>query len=110
MTIRPGQLCRKVILCKPSANTQKGEYGEPVKTFVDGPKVSARIRQNGGREFYAAQQLNSEISTEVVIRYRPEITSAYQIKRGSVLYEVVAPPVDLYDQRRYLILSCKVLS
>ncbi len=49
-------------------------YGEEIETWKKKATIWAGKRDFRGKEFFAAQQLNAEVSGVFCIRYRPDIT------------------------------------
>lgn len=108
MRIRSGQLNRRVGILAPAA-VNDSKYGKsPSAGHSNIGKVWARMRWTGTKEIYEAQKRNSEVSLELVIRYRKDITSAHKFKFGDVAYEVEGEPIDVGDRRKWLKILCKV--
>jgi len=53
----------------------KDAYGAVTETWISVGKVRAGIYQLSGREYFAAQQINSEINAKLVIRYLGGLTT-----------------------------------
>jgi SPP1 family predicted phage head-tail adaptor len=64
--------------------------GGIVQTWSDVVTVRAEVRALSGREFFAAQQVNSEISVKIRIRYRTGIDSTMRAVHGSDIYDIQA--------------------
>lgn len=66
------------------------------------------------REFWAAQQIQSEITTRIRIRYRPGLNAKlrvlHQRQAGSPTaidrYDVDGPPIEVQGERREIYLMC----
>jgi SPP1 family predicted phage head-tail adaptor len=77
-------------------------------------KVAAAIEPLSGREFVAAQQINSEASVRVTIRWRPGIESSMRVVHESYpgspaltdIYDVLAALADPVINRRWITLLC----
>ena len=59
-----------------------------------------------GREFFAQQQVQSEATTRIWIRYRTGITADMRAVLGSRVFSLVAPPIDWRDRHEFLQLMC----
>jgi len=62
-----------------SATTARDAYGREVETWSTYATVWASISNLRGRERWAAQEHHPEIDTSIVIRYRPDVTSAHRV-------------------------------
>lgn len=59
-----------------------------------------------GREFISAQAVASEVTTRVVIRYRPGITAADRVNHEGRIYNIVSV-IDKRSQHDELQLMCR---
>ena len=59
-----------------------------------------------GREFIAAQAAQSEVTTRVVIRYRPGITPADRVVHDGRIYNIVSV-IDVRSGNDELVLMCR---
>lgn len=91
---------------------------QPVKDAIGGVIVSyqpqgclwAEINPVSGRAFLAASQPQAEVTAEIIIRYRSDITESTRLQEtieGAALYEVVAALPD--NKRTRLKLMCKTV-
>ena len=69
--------------------------GQQSTTWSDLFTDRADIRPMSGRELFAAQAVQSEVTTKVTMRYRPEwsvgkTTAAYRIRYGARIFDVHA--------------------
>lgn len=88
--------------------TTQNSFGEQIETWSDVVTCKASIEPLIGREFYAAKQINSEISVKIRIRH----SSSHQIKPnmiavyGTRIFEIIS--VSNYkEQNRETLLMCK---
>ena len=82
--------------------------GDRVDAWVEIAKVWANVAPLNGREFYLAQQVNSEITTRITIGYRSGITAKqHRVVYGSQTYDIVSPPINPEMRNRDLVLMCK---
>lgn len=63
--------------------------GEPDASWADVATVYASIEPLRGRELLVAQQINSEVTGTIRVRYRAGLTSADRIKFGTRYYDVL---------------------
>ena len=68
--------------------TRDATTGEQVETFTAYANVWAGKRDLRGREYFAAQQVNSEISTVWQIRYRSDVLATDRIAVDGTEYEI----------------------
>lgn len=57
--------------------------GAPLEAWSDYATVWAEIEQTGGREFYAAKQINSKLTHEIRIHYNAAIVSSMRVVWGT---------------------------
>jgi SPP1 family predicted phage head-tail adaptor len=82
------------------------EVGNQIETWIDYQTVWAAMAPISGREYYAASQINAEVSSKFLFRYLPEITPDMRILFGSRVFEVVSV-MDVEGRKRLLELLCK---
>lgn len=88
--------------------------GEIVRDYENVVEVWGSIEPVSGREFVAAQQINSEITTRIVIRWRKGVEATNRILHSQDydsppvvdVYDVVAPLADPVVNRRWITLLC----
>lgn len=66
------------------------ELGQPLDGWNALGSCWASVRPLMGREFISAQAVQSEVSTRVVIRYRPGITAADRVVHDGRIYNIVS--------------------
>ncbi|QQK75091.1 phage head closure protein [Salicibibacter cibarius] len=81
------------------------ENGRYEEEFVSYHKCWARVHPLSGSEKFAAQQIESELTHRVEIRYFPGIRPQQVIKYGSRTFEIEAV-IDLDEQHREMHLDC----
>lgn len=67
----------------------KNGYGEIIEKWVDIKTVWAEIKPVSGNQFFAAKQINSEISHNVYIRYRADLKPSMRIKYKERVFEIL---------------------
>lgn len=81
-------------------------YGEEIETWATNATVWARVEPLNSRDFYAEQQLNSEVTGKIYLRYRTDVTEKDRFVFDSETYEIVGQPINPNMEKRWLI--CKV--
>ena len=87
--IPTGEMDKRVQLQSPVVS--KDTSGGADKTYTTYATVWARIRSLSGKEFLAAQQVASDISHEITIRKREDVTAADRVQEGARFYDIQAP-------------------
>ena len=109
--INPGELRHRIVIQKPS-DIQNG-YGEieinTNENWTDVATVRAGIYPISGKEFFAAETVNSEITHKVKIRYIEGLTSNMRIKFDERYFKIISPPIDFQEKNIELQLLCKEL-
>lgn len=70
------------------------------------PNVFGRVRPLQGSERFRAQAVDSELSHEVTIYYRSDVTAKMAFLHEGRRLVIVGPPVDPEEQHRYLLCYC----
>lgn len=85
-------------------------FGDPLladdSQWKDVATVWAAIDPISGKEFYAAEQSQSEVSHKVRCRYRHGITSAMRIKYGSRTFSILSV-IDWEERHESLLIMSK---
>ena len=105
--MQAGKLRRRVTIQYPSDT--RNDIGEPITqwlTFAE--SVPAAIEPLNGREFFAAQQEQSTVTTRIRIRWRPGVTDLMRIVHSTEIYDIEAVLPDQHSGRRELNLMCKM--
>ena len=100
---RIGILDKRVELQAPTKTQDaRGEYTEEYCTVG---RAWAGFRALAGRDLLEAQQIHAEVTHEVTIRFRPDITEQWRIRRGSRTFHIRGAPIDPDESRRWLMLT-----
>lgn len=85
--INAGDLDKRVIIQYPALS--RDSYGAETQTWTDLVTVWAGIITDSGREFFAAQKINSEVTAVIKIRYRADIKTTMRIKYGNRFFDIL---------------------
>lgn len=108
--INPGEFRHIVTFQKPKGN--QNDYGEEIKGFIEWEDIhTARVAiyPVSGREFFAAETVNSEVTHKINMRYIPGITSEMRIKFGNRIFKLESPPINFQEKKIMLQILCKEL-
>lgn len=84
--MRAGQLDNRITIKRRVLT--KNAHGEDVVTYEDHVTVWSKKSDLRGKEYFAAQQVNSDITTEFTIRYRGDVLYTDRIQDGSLSYNI----------------------
>lgn len=102
--INAGQLDKRMILQAPTI--ARADDGAETITWTTLATIWAGIRTLRGREYWQAQQVNSDVTHEVLIRYRARLSPRFRlIFEGRTLEILSIQNAD--EGRTDLILLCK---
>ncbi|MBV2138577.1 MAG: phage head closure protein [Candidatus Thiodiazotropha sp. (ex Ctena orbiculata)] len=104
MGIISGRLKYRIQIQQPDVN--RSTAGEPVKNWVKFAEVRADIYDINGREFFGANQVNSEVTTKIVMRFKKGITPDMRVIHGTDIYQIVAV-LNQSNSRQPTMLLCK---
>ena len=108
--INPGELRHKITIQK--LNNSQNDYGEvdvnAHTTWSDVTVVRAGIYPISGKEFFAAETVNSEITHKVKIRYFEGITPNMRINFNNRIFSIESI-INFQEKNVELQLLCKEL-
>lgn len=108
--IDPGKMRHRITF--QTFTGEQDAYGDPLQAddsnWVDVVSLWASIDPISGREFYAAEQRQSEVSHKIRCRYYPGLTTAMRIKSGKRIFEIAAK-IDWEERHESLLIMCKEL-
>lgn len=102
-----GKLRHRIRLQKP--HSRPNDYGASVAEWHDVHHVWAEVQPLSSREFFAAQQIHSEATTQIWLRYLPDIDHTMRVIFGSQTFEIVSV-INYQSRNRTLLLQCKELT
>jgi len=81
-------------------STGRDSYGQPTTTWTTFATVRAAVEPLRGREFFSADQFNSEVTARIRIRYLSGVTAAMRVSFESRLYNIKAiiDPEEKHDE------------
>jgi SPP1 family predicted phage head-tail adaptor len=85
--MRAGGLDRRVTLQRFTVTTD--DYGEEIQTWSDLATVFAEVRQQSGREFFAAAQEQAARLVVFFIRWFPGLTVLDRVSYADTLHDIV---------------------
>lgn len=91
--MKPGKLDQRITLQR--RLEERNDIGEAVITYVNAAIVWASVEPLSGRELYAAQQTQSEVTTRIRIHWRRGVSERMRV-RHVVSYES-PQQVDVYE-------------
>ena len=99
-----GRLNKRVTIQE--RTTIPNELGEPVVTWVNvATDIAAAVEPLQGRELFAAQQTQSEVTIRVRIRYRAGIKTAMRVLYGARTLDIQSV-IDPLERHAELQLMC----
>ena len=88
------------------ALNSRDSYGASTQewvTFLSG--IRASVEPLAGKEFFAAQKIDAEITHSLNIRYRTGIKPSMRVKFGTRYFDIKSV-IDVKEQRKELHLMC----
>ena len=102
--MRAGNLRHRIKFQRPPGELD--EYNEPEGDWVDVTNVWADVKGLNGKEKLVALQVQGEITHEITIRYRTDITPDMRAVCGTRIFDIT-PPVDPDGRKCELRILCK---
>lgn len=103
--MQAGRLRHRVLL-QHAVKTQSSSTGAVTESWVDVATIRAEVVASSAREFVAAMATQSEVTTRITVRYRPEISNKYRILFRGKIYNIEGVLPDPDSGREYLTLPC----
>lgn len=101
---------RQSVTIQSRTNDDQDSVGQPQDPWRGVVTVRAAIEPLNGREYFSAQQVVSDVTTRITIRYRPGITTANRVVahfgNDDVNYDIL-DVIDTEMQHREIQLMCK---
>ncbi|WGE81829.1 phage head closure protein [Actinobacillus equuli subsp. haemolyticus] len=101
-----GKLRHRITLQK-QTNVQN-DYGAFVSQWQNVATVWAEVKPVAGREYFSAQQVQSEVTTQIWMRYRHGIEPTMRVEHNGKHYEIVSV-LNYQGLNKALQLMCKDL-
>ena len=104
MAVTAGRMRHRVTIQEPVV--ARNGYGEAITTWTAVATVWASVEPISGREYFAAEHMQSEITHRVKLRYRSGITSEMRVLYGTRLLRIESV-IDWRERREELHLMCQ---
>lgn len=114
--MEPGELIHKVTIERPIAGANRNARGGITEQYEPWlVNIWAEVREQGPVARWAAQQVQSSITTKIRIRYRPGITAKMRVRwehgeGGSPtrveLFAIEGPPIPVEGRTNEIWLMC----
>ncbi|WP_438455423.1 phage head closure protein [Vreelandella venusta] len=103
--MRSGKLRHRCIIERPTQQ-QDPNTGEMIRDWEEVTKAWMGIEPLSARAFIAAQAAQSEVTGQLVMRYRPglQVDSTMRVRKGSTIYNIEGMLPDNRSGREYLTL------
>ena len=106
--IDPGKMRHRITFQQFSGTLD--DFGDPLQAdddnWADVATTWAAIDPISGREFYAAEQSQSEVSHKIRCRYRTGLDTAMRITYGKRRFKIISL-IDWEERHESLLLMCK---
>ena len=83
-----GKLRHRITLLKQV--NEVNDYGASVQSWRTVATVWAEVRPLSGREYFSAQQVQSEVTTQIWLRYIDGIKPTMKVKFGKREFEIIS--------------------
>lgn len=101
--MNPGQLRHRITIQQPTETVD--QYKRPTTGWADYATVWAAVEPLRGREFLLAQNINTELTIRVRIRYLRGVTPGMRVKYGDRIFDIQSV-IDLEERHREMHLMC----
>lgn len=105
MPIAAGRLNKRVVL--QTSSVTRTASGGATTTWADTATVWAAIRPLTGSERFHAQRVSASLTSEVEIRYRPNVVAQQRFKYGTRFFYITQPPINENSRNERLVCLCE---
>jgi SPP1 family predicted phage head-tail adaptor len=99
-----GKLRHKIIIQEYSAS--RDSFGAEVQNWTDKASVFASVTPVSGKEYFAAQQWNAEVTTKITMRYLSDISPKMRVLFDNRIFEILSV-LNFEERNIELNLMCK---
>ena len=99
-----GKLRHKITIQEYSAT--RDSFGAQIEGWNDKASVFASVTPICGKEYFASQQLNAEVTTKITIRYLAGITPKMRVMFGNRIFDILSV-LNFEERNIELNLMCK---
>ena len=103
--MKVGRLRHRITL-QELIETQDSDGAVEEEWFTVGNGISAEIIAMSGREFVAAQAVQSEVNTRIKLRFRPGLKAKMRVLHRGAVYNIAAVMPDPDSGIRFVTLLC----
>lgn len=96
MPIDAGKLDKRIIIQSNTVATGAG--GAMTDAWTDDATVWCQFMTATAREFMAAQQVNSDVTHVLKLRWRAGVTASHRLKFGTRILNIEGPPINVGEQ------------
>ncbi|WP_144394834.1 phage head closure protein [Pleionea sediminis] len=100
-----GKLKRRAVFLRPVKTENR--LKEIETQWEVSTQAIVRLSPMSSKEYFANVQAKASITHKIVMRYQPGITALMKVMMDGRHFEVMAPPIDVSDRHRELILLVK---
>ena len=104
--MKAGKLRHQVTLQR--NRPEQNLLGEPLPNWIDyATDIPAEVAPLVGKEFYGAQQINTELTTRVRLRWRSDVKAGDRVAFKERLFLIATPPINVQEKNHELVLMCR---
>lgn len=90
--LEAGKLRHRITILQPDSE-QDSDTGEMETVYTELDTVWASWEPLSVKDFIASQSIQNNISVRSMIRYRNDISPNFRVRKNSVDYDIVGPPL-----------------
>lgn len=104
MTISAGQLRHRIAI--EEFTTTRDSMGGTIEAWTTFAPAWAAVEPLNGREFFAAEQVNAEVSHRVTMRYTPGVKTKMRVNHGG-RFLLIEAALNIGERNQELQLMCR---
>lgn len=103
MPLGAGQIDKRIIIQSNTVTT--GADGSQSDAWTDDATVWCQFSKATSREFLAAQQVNSDVTHVLKLRYRSGVTASHRLKLGTRILNILGPPINVGERGEEMMIT-----
>jgi len=102
--MKSGKLRHRVTIQKKSV--ARDAYGSETVTWLEEAVVWASVEPIAGREYFMSQQMQSDVTHRIIIRYYAGVIPSYRIKFGTRIFDIMSV-INTEERNREMVLMAR---
>lgn len=105
----PGELRTRIQLAPPAITTMPGGAKKATYDWNAAVSVLCKWVNAHGQQVVSNEAFETHAPVTILIRYLAGLDAKWAVRKGSDIYQIVAPPDDIRDRHEYMELKLQIV-